>query len=259
MVDSHCHLQVPALLEGAAEHVAEARGQGVAEILVAGILPSEAASTTALASRLGVWCSVGCHPCHVDEWDPAPVLSHLDHPRVVAVGECGLDFFHKPYDAVLQERVLREQIEIARGAGLPIILHNRKSNEDLVRVLREADFHEGVFHCFSADRRTLDAALELGYHISISGTVTFKNASIREMMPSIPADRLLIETDAPWLAPHPHRGTTNRPALVRLVLEEIAILRGVDPALLGATVEDNFHRCFPRTRVASASTAQAFG
>jgi TatD DNase family protein len=175
------------------------------------------------------------------------LLALLDHPRVVAVGECGLDFFHKPYDAVLQERVLREQIEIARAAHLPIILHNRKSNEDMVRVLRDADFHSGVFHCFSADRRTLDAALELGYHISISGTVTFRNASIREMMPLIPADRLLVETDAPWLAPHPHRGTTNRPALVRLVLEEVAALRGEDPADLGATVVDNFHRCFPRT------------
>jgi TatD DNase family protein len=247
MVDSHCHLQVPALRENAAQHVREALGLGVAEILMAGITPSEAASTTSLATELGVWCSVGCHPCHADEWDPAPLLALLDHPRVVAVGECGLDFFHKPYDAVLQERVLREQIEIARAAHLPIILHNRKSNEDMVRVLRDADFHSGVFHCFSADRRTLDAALELGYHISISGTVTFRNASIREMMPLIPADRLLVETDAPWLAPHPHRGTTNRPALVRLVLEEVAALRGEDPADLGATVVDNFHRCFPRT------------
>jgi TatD DNase family protein len=256
MVDSHCHLQVPALREGAVEHVADARSQGVAEILVAGILPSESASTTDLASRLGVWCSVGCHPCHVDEWDPAPVLAHLDHPRVVAVGECGLDFYHKPFDAVLQESVFREQIEIARDADLPVILHNRKSNEDLVRVLREADFHRGVFHCFSADRRTLDAALELGFHISISGTVTFRNASIRDLVPLIPSDRLLVETDAPWLAPHPHRGTTNRPALVRLVLEEVALLRGEDPLSLGAKVVDNFHQCFPRTVAASTSIAQ---
>lgn len=247
MVDSHCHLQVPALREGASGHVREAAERGVSQILVAGIVPSEAASTTSLAAELGVWCSVGCHPCHVDEWDPAPVLAHLDHPRVVAVGECGFDFYHKPYDAALQEKVLREQIEIARDADLPIILHNRKSNDDLLRVLRDADFHRGVFHCFSADRRTLDAALELGYHISISGTITFKNASIRDLVPSIPSDRLLVETDAPWLAPHPHRGTTNRPALVSLVLEEVAMLRGEDPATLGAAVEDNFHRCFPRT------------
>lgn len=253
MVDSHCHLQVPDLREGAVGHVAEALAQGVSEILVAGIVPSEAASTTALASELGVWCSVGCHPCNADEWDPAPILAQLDHPRVVAVGECGLDFFHKPYDAALQESVLREQIEIARGADLPIILHNRKSNEDMVRVLRDAKFHRGVFHCFSADRRTLDAALDLGYHLSLSGTVTFRNASIRELVPLIPADRLLVETDAPWLAPHPHRGTTNRPALVRLVLEEVALLRGEEPAQLGRTVVENFHRCFPKTAVATVA------
>lgn len=247
MVDSHCHLQVQALREGAVGHVSEARTRGVAEILMAGIQPSESSATTALASDLGVWCSVGCHPCNADEWDPAPILAHLDHPRVVAVGECGLDFFHKPFDAALQERVLREQIELARTADLPIILHSRKSNDDLIRILRDADFHRGVFHCFSADRRTLDAALDLGYHISISGTVTFRNASIRELVPLIPPDRLLVETDAPWLAPHPHRGSTNRPALVHLVLEEIAALRGADPTELGAAVVDNFHRCFPRT------------
>jgi TatD DNase family protein len=252
MVDSHCHLQVEALRGDAQERVREAAAAGVVEILVAGISPSEADSTTSLAQRLGVWCSVGCHPCHVDEWDPLPVLAHLSHPRVVAVGECGLDYFHKPFDAALQERVLREQIEIARQADLPVILHNRDSNEDLLRVLRDADFHRGVFHCFSADRKTLDAALELGFHISFSGTVTFRKAAVRDLVPLVPSDRLLVETDAPWLAPHPHRGTTNRPALVRLVLEEVAFLRSEDPGVLGAGIVDNFRACFPRTAPAKA-------
>jgi TatD DNase family protein len=168
------------------------------------------------------------------------------------VGECGLDYFHKPFDAALQERVLREQIEIARQADLPVILHNRDSNEDLLRVLRDADFHRGVFHCFSADRKTLDAALELGFHISFSGTVTFRKAAVRDLVPLVPSDRLLVETDAPWLAPHPHRGTTNRPALVRLVLEEVAFLRSEDPGVLGAGIVDNFRACFPRTAPAKA-------
>jgi TatD DNase family protein len=252
MVDSHCHLQVEALRGDALECLREAASVGVAEILVAGISPTEAASTTSLAERLGVWCSVGCHPCHSDEWDPLPVLAHLSHPRVVAVGECGLDFFHKPFDAALQERVLREQLEIARQADLPVILHNRDSNEDLLRVLRDADFHRGVFHCFSADRKTLDAALELGFHISFSGTVTFRKAAVRDLVPLVPSDRLLVETDAPWLAPHPHRGTTNRPALVRLVLQEVAMLRGQDAATLGAGIVDNFRACFPRATPAQA-------
>jgi len=247
LVDSHCHLQVPALRPQAAELVREAREAGFREILVAGVVPSEAESTTALAAELGVWCSVGCHPCHVDEWDPVPVLAHLDHPRVVAVGECGLDFFHKPYDAVLQERILREQLEIAAQADLPAILHNRKSSDELVRVLRDAGASRGVFHCFSADRRTLDAALEMGFHISFSGTVTFQNASIRELVPLVPVERILVETDAPWLAPHPHRGTTNRPVLARLCLEAVAQLRGDDPRELSEAVVRNFHTCFPRS------------
>jgi TatD DNase family protein len=254
MVDSHCHLQVEPLRGEAVECVREAAASGVAEILMAGISPSETASTTSLAERLGVWCSVGCHPCNSGEWDAAPLLEHLSHPRVVAVGECGLDYFHKPYDATLQERVLREQIEIARGADLPVILHNRDSDEDLLRVLGDADFHRGVFHCFSSDRKTLDAALEMGFHISFSGTVTFRKAAVRELVALVPPDRLLVETDAPWLAPHPHRGTTNRPALVRLVLEEVATLRGEDPGEVGRRVVANFHACFPRTAAAQASS-----
>ena len=247
MVDSHCHLQVAALRPEAHRLVQEAREAGFQEILMAGIVPSEAASTTALAEELGIWCSVGCHPCHADEWDPNPVLAHLSHPRVVAVGECGLDFFHKPFDPVAQEAVLREQLAIAREANLPVILHNRKSSDELVRVLRDAGASRGVFHCFSADRRTLDAALDLGFHISFSGTVTFPNASIRDLVPSVPLDRLLVETDAPWLAPHPHRGTTNRPLLARITLEAVAELRGCDPSDLAREVVGNFHRCFPRS------------
>lgn len=247
MVDSHCHLQVAALRPDADRLVREARDLGFQEILVAGIVPSEAPSTTALAEELGVWCSVGCHPCHADEWDPDPVLAHLSHPRVVAVGECGLDFFHKPFDPALQETVLREQLAIAKSADLPVILHNRKSSDELVRILRDAGASRGVFHCFSADRRTLDAALSLGFHISFSGTVTFPNASIRELVPSVPLDRILVETDAPWLAPHPHRGTVNRPALARITLDAVAELRGCDPEELGRQVVENFHGCFPRS------------
>ena len=247
LVDSHCHLQVPELRASAAALVREAREAGFEEILVAGVVPSESADTAAFAAELGVWCSVGCHPCDADKWDPEPILEQIGHPRVVAVGECGLDFFHKPYDAALQESVLRRQVEIARSASLPLIIHNRKSNDDVVRILRDAGADRGVFHCFSADRRTLDAALELGFHVSFSGTVTFANASVRELVPLVPEDRILVETDSPWLAPHPHRGSRNRPALARLVLDAVAELRGQSASDLGDAVVENFHRCFPRS------------
>lgn len=246
MVDSHCHLQVDSVRPRAAEWVRQAREAGVREILVAGIVPSDAWETAQLAAELGIWSSAGCHPCHADQWDPEPVLAACEHPSVVAVGECGFDFFHEPFDAKLQESVLRDQIEIARERGLPIILHNRKSSEDLLRVLGQAGYGKGVFHCFSASRQTLDKALALGFHVSLSGTVTYARASIRELVPDIPSDRLLIETDAPWLAPVPHRGKENRPALVAHVRDEVAKLRGIPTDHLDRILVDNFKTLFAR-------------
>ncbi|HNY30732.1 MAG TPA: TatD family hydrolase [Fibrobacteria bacterium] len=248
MVDSHCHLQVPAVRPQAAQWVELARKAGVREILVAGIVPDDAWETAQMAAELGVWSAAGCHPCHADEWNPQLVLDACDHPSVVAVGECGFDFFHEPFDAVLQEKVLREQIEIARDRGLPIILHNRKSSEDLLRVLTDSGYGNGVFHCFSASRRTLERALELGFHISISGTVTYARSSVRELVPDIPAHRLLIETDSPWLAPVPHRGKQNRPDLVVHVRDEVAKLRGIESSQLDQILVDNFHALFSRSR-----------
>jgi len=246
-VDSHCHLQTTALRPTAALLVEEARKAGVADILVAGIVPSEIDSTLELVESLGLWCSAGCHPCHADEWDAVPVRQVLSHPRVVAVGECGLDYYHKPYDAALQAGVFREQIRMAIDADLPLILHNRDSDADLVAILREEGARRGVFHCFGADRATLDAALELGFHISFAGNVTYPKATFRELVASVPLDRILVETDAPWLSPVPHRGKTNKPALVMDTLGEVAKLRGDDSAALGERVVDNFRVCFPKT------------
>ncbi|MBK9579983.1 MAG: TatD family hydrolase [Fibrobacterota bacterium] len=247
MVDSHCHLQARSVRPRASEMVAQARAAGVREILIAGIVPTDAWETAELAAELGVWSSAGCHPCHADEWNPELVAAACDHPSVVAVGECGFDFFHEPFDATVQERVLREQIEIARQKDLPIILHNRKSSDDLLRVLRDAGYGRGVFHCFSASRQTLEKALALGFHISLSGTVTFSGASVRELVPDIPSDRLLIETDAPWLAPVPHRGKENRPALVVHVRDTVAKLREMDVAQLDDLLVANFRGLFPKS------------
>ena len=246
-VDSHCHLQAKPLRDIAARLVAQAREAGVQQFLIAGIQPSEIPDTANLARSLDVWFSVGCHPCHADEWDPTPILGWKDDPRVVAIGECGLDYYHKPFDAALQQRVFREQIRIANAAGLPLILHNRESDADLLALLRQENAHAGVFHCFGADRATLDAALELGFFVSFAGNVTYPKASFRELVSSVPPDRLLIETDCPWLSPVPHRGKTNHPALVTHVLDEVAKLRGQDPESLGRQVVANFGVCFPKT------------
>lgn len=246
MIDSHCHLQVDVLRSQAESLLREAREAGVDDLLIPGIVPGEAARDVELAERLDVWCSVGCHPCHAHEWNPDALAPWLAHPRVVALGECGLDFFHKPFDAALQERVLRAQIELARTADLPLILHNRESDRDIVRVLRDAGASRGVFHCFGGDGICLDAALELGFHVSFAGNVTYPKATFRDLVRRVPLDRLLVETDAPWLAPVPDRGRVNRPALVARTLREVATLRGEDPGILDAATSNNFRTCFPK-------------
>lgn len=246
VVDSHCHLQAEGLRDQAARVWGEARDGGVVDLLIPGIEPQGARHDLELAQALDVWCSVGCHPCHAERWDPELVSPLLSHPRVVAVGECGLDYFHKPFDPVLQDRVFRAQIGLAKEANLPLILHNRESDRDLVRILREEGASRGVFHCFGGDERCLEEALELGFHVSFAGNVTYPSARFRQLVARVPADRILVETDAPWLAPAPHRGSRNRPALVVEVLKEVARLRDEDPVILGATVIDNFRTCFPR-------------
>lgn len=246
MIDSHCHLQVDILRSQAEALLREAREAGVHDVLIPGIVPGDASRDVELAERLDVWCSVGCHPCHAHEWDARSLAPWLAHPRVVAIGECGLDFFHKPFDALLQEQVLREQIELARSADLPLILHNRESDTDILRVLRGNGAARGVFHCFGGDRKCLDGALELGFFVSFAGNVTYPKAAFRELVRDVPLDRLLVETDAPWLAPSPDRGRTNRPALVARTLREVAALRGEDPAVLDAATTANFHSCFPK-------------
>lgn len=247
-VDSHCHLQSEPLRSEAAQALELARRGGVVDLLIPGIEPAHAAHDVAQAEELDVWVSVGCHPCHPDAWDESLVRPWLAHPRVVAIGECGLDFFHKPFDARLQETVFRAQIALALEHDLPLILHNRESDRELVAILRDAGARGGVFHCFGGDARCLEDALELGFFVSFAGNVTYPKSSFRELVARVPRDRLLVETDAPWLAPVPERGKPNSPALVVRVLEEVARLRGEDPAELGEAVIGNFARCFPKAR-----------
>jgi TatD DNase family protein len=247
-VDSHCHLQSSAFRGAVSTAVREASEAGVVELLCAGITPSDTEGCLAMAEEFGIWTSVGCHPCHAGEWDPRPVERSCAHPRVVAVGECGLDYHHKPFDKALQQDVFRQQIRLAKQAGLPLILHNRESDADLCAILKEEGAERGVFHCFGADRATLDAALEMGFHISFAGNITYPRALFRELVARVPLDRILVETDSPYLAPVPHRGKSNRPAWVVDVLAEVANLLAVDVAGFGERVVENFGVCFPKTR-----------
>ena len=250
-VDSHCHLQSAPFRDEVRAVVLEARAAGVVELLTVGITPADAQSGIELADENRIWTSVGCHPCHADEWDPKPLERWSGHARVVAIGECGLDYYHKPFDKDLQQDVFRQQIRIAKTAGLPLILHNRESDADLCAILREEGATRGVFHCFGADRATMDTALELGFFISFAGNVTYPKAVFRELVAHVPLDRILIETDSPYLSPVPHRGKSNRPAWVVNVLEEVAKLRHENVEELGNRVVENFGVCFPKTRSAA--------
>lgn len=260
LVDSHCHLDRLDLAahQGSLDAVlAAARQRGVGHFLCIGVSADNTAAVKTLAERYDdVDCSVGVHPLDLDpgaepvlDW----LLSELEHPRVVAIGETGLDYHYEPEAADLQQQSFRLHLEAARICGKPVIVHTRAARSDTLRLLREAELPQaGVLHCFTEDWDMAKAALDLGFYISLSGIVTFRNAdALREVARRVPADRLLVETDSPYLAPVPYRGKPNLPQYVRDVAEFLAELRGVDFDVLAEQTTSNFKRLFPLARVTS--------
>lgn len=258
LIDSHCHLDRLDLsahggsLDAA---LAAARARGVGHFLCIGISADNAAAVKALSERYAdVDCTVGVHPLDLQpgvapalDW----LLAELNHPHVVAIGETGLDYHYEPEAAELQRQAFRLHLQAAQLTGKPVIVHTREARADTLALLREAALPQaGVLHCFTEDWPMAKAALDLGFYISLSGIVTFRNAdALREVARQVPADRLLIETDAPYLAPIPHRGKPNLPEYVRDVAEFLAPLRGVDVDTLAEQTTQNFQRLFPLARV----------
>ena len=254
LVDSHCHLDRLDLsaYDGSLDAALDAaRARGVGRFLCIGVSAGNAAAVRQLADTYAdVYCSVGVHPLDLQAGQ-APaldwLLAELNHPRVVAIGETGLDYHYQPESALLQQDSFRLHLEAARQTGKPVVVHTREARADTLALLREADLSQaGVLHCFTEDWAMARAALDLGYYISLSGIVTFRNAeALREVARQVPADRLLVETDAPYLAPVPHRGRPNLPEYVRDVAEYLAVLRGVDVETLAEQTTANFVRLFP--------------
>lgn len=198
-----------------------------------------------------LWASVGVHPDYegVEEPDLDWLTGQAAHPRVVAIGETGLDYYRVEGEPDWQRERFRTHIRAARACGLPLIVHTRAACDDTLRILREegADACGGVLHCFTETWEMASAALDLGWYISFSGIVTFKNAAdLREVAARVPEDRLLIETDSPYLAPVPHRGKRNQPAWVRDVAAGVAAVRGTTPEALAASTTHNFFRLFAK-------------
>lgn len=259
LVDSHCHLDRLDLAAhgGSLDAALEAaRQRDVAHFLCIGVSAANAAAVKALARHYAdVDCSIGVHPLDLEPGaEPALdwLLQELDDPHVVAIGETGLDYHYEPEAAALQQQSFRLHLEAARVTGKPVIVHTRAARADTLALLHEAALPQaGVLHCFTEDWEMAREALDLGYYISLSGIVTFRNAdALRDVGRRVPADRLLVETDSPYLAPVPHRGKPNLPQYTREVAEFLADLRGVDYASLAEQTTANFKRLFPLSRLA---------
>ncbi len=256
LVDSHCHLDFPELAADAEGVVARARAAGVSAMVTIGTELARFAGVLAMAERFdNVWCSVGTHPHESGKelvTGPAPLLAHTDHPKVVAIGETGLDYYYEHSPRPPQLASFRAHIAAARQTGLPVIVHTRDADDDTIAVL-EDEMGKGAFtgliHCFTGGQRLADAALRLGLYISVSGIATFKNsAALRNAIATVPPDRLLVETDAPFLAPMPHRGRTNEPSFVVHTAAMLAGLKAMTPEALASTTTDNFFRLFSKAR-----------
>ena len=253
-VDSHCHLNYKGLVEQQVDVLARARESGVSAMLNISTRECEWDDVIGLAEQESdVWASVGIHPHEADQhvgMDCAKLVEKSAHRRVVAIGETGLDYYYDKSDRAQQCTGFREHIEASRETGLPIIIHTRDAEADTAAILTE-EMREGAFtgviHCFTASAAFARIALDLGLYISLSGIVTFKNAQdLQDVAKWLPEDRLLVETDAPFLAPIPHRGRTGEPAFVADTARFVAHLRGVAPDLLAQQTSDNFYNLFSK-------------
>jgi len=251
LVDSHCHLDFPELA-GRIDQILEAMSAaGVGYALCAGVTLERFPGLLSLVEpHPGLFAAVGVHPDEQGGVEPdiATLVELARHPKVVAIGETGLDYFRIEGDLEWQRARFRTHIHAAQEAGKPLIIHTRSAADDTLRLMREenAALAGGVMHCFTETLEVAEAAIEMGFLISFSGIVTFKNAqALKDVARRLPLDRILIETDAPYLAPIPHRGKTNEPAYVLHVAQEIAALRGISLEQLALASTQNFFRLFP--------------
>ena len=252
LIDSHCHLVYDGLAERQDEVLASARARGIGGFLNISTRQSEWNDVIAVAEREpDVWASVGVHPHEADahpDLGAAVLVEASKHPRVIAIGECGLDYHYDKSDRAAQRERFAAHIEASRETGLPLVIHTRDAEDDTADMLTEAAGSggvTGVLHCFTGSASLARTALDLGLYISISGIVTFKNAKdLQDVAKAIPLDRLLVETDSPFLAPVPHRGKTCEPAFVADTAAFLADLRDEPVNELAAATTSNFFRLF---------------
>lgn len=249
-IDSHCHIDFPDLAAREDEVIANMAAQNVSHALCVSVNIEQWPRVTAMAERHdNVFASLGVHPDYEDVTEPdvAQLVGMAAHPRVVAIGETGLDYFRLTGDLEWQRKRFRTHIRAARECGKPLIIHTRSAAEDTLAIMRDERAHEarGVMHCFTESLEVAQAAIDMGFMISFSGIVTFKNAqALRDVAQVIPVESMLIETDSPYLAPVPYRGKMNEPAYVPHVAAELARVRDMAVEDVARITSDNFFRLF---------------
>jgi len=251
LVDSHCHLDFPDFAEERDAVIARARAAGVGTMLTINTRLDEFNGVRAIAEAAdGIWCSVGAHPHEAADHlalTAEELATRAAYPKTVGIGETGLDFHYEHSAPDIQEQVFRTHIAASQLTGLPLIIHSREADAETARILAEERPPPGVLHCFTGTRALAEAALGLGFYISISGIVTFRNAEdLRAIVRDLPLDRLLVETDAPYLAPVPYRGKRNEPAFVTATAAAVAALLRIEPERLAAATTENFFRLFAK-------------
>lgn len=249
-VDSHCHINFPGLTEQQPALLARMKQNAVTHALCVSVNLTDFPQVLAIAEKHdNVYASVGVHPDHEDTAEPTVdgLVALATHPKIVAIGETGLDYFRLTGDLEWQRERFRIHIRAARKAGKPLIIHTRAAADDTLRIMAEegAETIGGVMHCFTESLEVAQQAMAMGFYISFSGIVTFKNAvTLKQVAQAIPLERMLIETDSPYLAPVPYRGQTNEPSFVRHVAEEIAALRSTPVEKVGEVTTRNFFELF---------------
>ena len=262
LIDSHCHLDYLARDEDLDDVVARARDAGLGGMVTICTKVSEFDEIRGIAEKYDdIWCTVGIHPHEADaepEVSAERLIELAAHPKVVGIGECGLDYYYEHSSREAQQRGFRAHIAASRVTGLPLIVHTRDADDDTIAILHE-EYAKGPFpgliHCYSTSQELAEKSLEIGFYISLSGIVTFKSAgSLRETVKILPNDRVLVETDAPYLAPEPKRGKRNEPAFVIHTAAAVAELKGMSMDDLTTATTANFFRLFSRARPSTTAT-----
>ncbi|HAT86377.1 MAG TPA: LuxR family transcriptional regulator [Rhizobiales bacterium] len=256
LVDSHCHLDFPELSEELDEVVRRAELAGVSHMVTISTHIRKFDQIKAIAEGYdNIFCSVGTHPHNADkelDFTADDIAELAEHPKCVAIGEAGLDYFYDNAPREAQAQGLRTHIDAARMTQLPLVIHSRDADDDMISILKEGmeqGAYPALLHCFSSGRKLAMEALEMGHYISLSGILTFKRSQdIRDIVADVPMDRLLVETDAPYLAPMPYRGKRNEPAYVAHTAEVLAEVKGVSKEEIARITTENFFRLFSKAK-----------